>query len=82
MLKLGKAVGEDCIPNEFLRSSNMGIKLMNLHVFNQCLAIRIYPWNTSIVTPLHKKGDRANPDNYRAIAVSSAIGKLFFVHNA
>ena len=31
----------------------------------------------ALVTPLHKKGDRANPDNYRAIAVSSAIGKLF-----
>ena len=42
-LKPGKALGKDCIPNEFLRSSNIGIKLMNLHVFNQCLAIRIYP---------------------------------------
>ena len=61
----------------FLRSSNMGIKLMILHVLNQCLAIGIYPWNTSLVTPLHKQGDRANLDNYRAIAVNSAIRKLF-----
>ena len=76
-LKLGKAVGEDCIPNEFLRCSNMGMKLTILHLFNQCLSIGVYPWNVSLVTPLHKKGDRANPDNYRAIAVSSAIGKLF-----
>ena len=29
------------------------------------------------VTTLHKKGDRADPDNYRAVAVSSGIGKLF-----
>ena len=76
-LKMGKAVGEDCIPNEFLRCSNMGMKLTILHLFNQCLSNGVYPWNVSIVTPLHKKGDRANPDNYRAIAVSSAIGKLF-----
>ena len=76
-LKLGKAVGEDCVPNEFLRCSNMGMKLSILHLFNQCLSNGVYPWNVSLVTPLHKKGDRANPDNYRAIAVSSAIGKLF-----
>ena len=55
----------------------MGMKLSILHLFNQCLSNGVYPWNVSLVTPLHKKGDRANPDNYRAIAVSSAIGKLF-----
>ena len=76
-LKMGKAVGEDCVPNEFLRYSNAGLRLSILHLFNQCLANGVYPWNVSLVTPLHKKGDRANPDNYRAIAVSSAIGKLF-----
>ncbi|KAL5260785.1 hypothetical protein ACHWQZ_G010814 [Mnemiopsis leidyi] len=76
-LKAGKAVGEDCVPNEFLRCSNVGLRLSILHLFNQSLANGVYPWNTSIVTPLHKKGDRANPDNYRAIAVSSSIGKLF-----
>ena len=76
-LKMGKAVGEDCVPNEFLRCSNAGLRLSILHLFNQCLANGVYPWNVSLVTPLHKKGDHANPDNYRAIAVGSAIGKLF-----
>ena len=37
----------------------------------------IYPWVESIITPLHKKGNKSDPDNYRAIAVSSVIGKLF-----
>ena len=37
----------------------------------------VYPWNESIITPLHKKGNKSDPDNYRAIAVSSVIGKLF-----
>jgi hypothetical protein len=27
--------------------------------------------------PLHKKGDKQNPDNYRAITVGSCLGKLF-----
>ena len=76
-LRKGKAAGEDCISNEFLLYSNTQLRLAILNLFNQCLNNGIYPWNTSIVTPLHKKGDRYNPDNYRAIAVSSAIGKLF-----
>ena len=37
----------------------------------------IYSWGTSLVTPLHKKGDLYDPNNYRAIAVSSNLGKLF-----
>ena len=76
-LRKGKAAGEDCISNEFLLNSNTQLRLAVLNLFNQCLDNGVYPWNTSIVTPLHKKGDRYNPDNYRAIAVSSAIGKLF-----
>ena len=76
-LRKGKAAGEDCISNEFLLYSNTQLRLAILNLFNQCLNNGVYPWNTSIVTPLHKKGDRYNPDNYRAIAVSSAIGKLF-----
>ena len=35
------------------------------------------PWNCSITTPLHKKGDKQNPDNYRAITVGSCLGKIF-----
>ena len=46
-------------------------------LFNSCLQEGIYPWNCSITTPLHKKGDRQNPDNYRAITVGSCLGKLF-----
>ena len=37
----------------------------------------VYPWNTTVTTPLHKKGDIDNPDNYRAIAFGSNLGKLF-----
>ena len=33
--------------------------------------------NTAVVTPIHKKGDIYDTNNYRAIAVGSCIGKLF-----
>ena len=76
-LKPGKAVAEDSIANEFLKSSRPVTRATILHLFNECLRIGAYPWNTSLVTPLHKKGSLHDPNNYRAIAVASNIGKLF-----
>ena len=34
-------------------------------------------WCKMIVTPVHKKGDKLNPANYRAIALLSIPGKVF-----
>ena len=76
-LKRGNAVSEDLIANEFLRSSGYSMRLSICHLFKECLKIGAYPWNTSLVTPLHKKGSIQDPNNYRAIAVASNLGKLF-----
>ena len=76
-LKSGKAVSEDLIANEFIKACSETARKAICNLFNECLRTGIYPWNTSVVTPLHKKGDIYNPDNYRAIAVASNIGKLF-----
>ena len=76
-LKKGKAVAEDLVANEFLKASNQHTLRALLQLFNECLRLGVYPWNTSLVTPLHKKGSIYDPNNYRAIAVASNIGKLF-----
>jgi exonuclease III len=76
-LKKGKAVAEDLVANEFLKASNQHTLSALLQLFNECLRLGVYPWNTSLVTPLHKKGSIYDPNNYRAIAVASNIGKLF-----
>jgi sorting nexin-29 len=34
-------------------------------------------FSMSVLTPLHKKGDTSDPDNYRGIAVGNTIPKLF-----
>ena len=47
----------------------------SIHV--SIVVFNVYPWNESVITPLHKKGNKSDPDNYRAIAVSSVMGKLF-----
>ena len=76
-LKKGKAVAEDQILNEFLISSDESMLSAVLNLFNHCLKLGAYPWTTSVVTPLHKKGSVYDPNNYRAIAVASNVGKLF-----
>ena len=76
-LKTGKAPAEDQVLNEFAKSANNEVLAAYLKVFNECLNHGHYPWNTAVVTPIHKKGDINDLNNYRAIAVGSCIGKLF-----
>ena len=76
-LKRGKAASEDCIANEFLINSTVALRTAILNLFNACLTTGTYPWNIALVTPLHKKGDKYDRNNYRAIAVGSNLGKLF-----
>ena len=76
-LNNGKSSGDDLICNEILKAlSNTHLELLCL-LYNKCLTNGEYPWNNSIISPLHKKGCKSDPDNYRAVAVSSTIGKLF-----
>ena len=76
-LKNGKAIGEDMILNEFIKSSNTPLLKTIQKLFNSCLDQGVYPWNINVFNPLYKKGYRYNPDNYRAIAIGSNMGKLF-----
>ena len=34
-------------------------------------------WSKAIIIPLHKKGDKNNPDNYRGISLLSILSKVF-----
>ena len=76
-LKRRKAAAEDRITNELLIYTSSQLREAICKVFNECLNHGVYPWNTVLITPLHKKGDKTNPNNYRAIAVGSNLGKLF-----
>lgn len=76
-LKLGKASSTDMISNEIIKSLDKSNVSLLTKLYNNCLDSGSYPWNTSIITPIHKKGSKDDPDNYRAVSVSSIIGKLF-----
>ena len=76
-LNNNKSSSVDLISNEMLKNSKEMLRSTLLKLFNACLQNGTYPWNCSLTTPLHKKGDKQNPDNYRAITIGSCLGKLF-----
>ena len=76
-LKRGKAVGEDLLANEFFKASTEHARVAICNLFNECLKVGAYPWSISHITPIHKKGCIYDPENYRAIAIASNLGKLF-----
>ena len=75
-----KAFGPDKIHNKML-TNNIPILLDELLIlFNQCLKEGCYPkiWNFSNIHPIPKPNElHSDPANYRPIAVSSCLGKIF-----
>ena len=76
-LKKGKSCSSDSISNEMLQNLTPLCTKIVLKSFNHSLISGLYPWHTSIITPIYKSGNPFSPDNYRAIAVGSCMGKLF-----
>ena len=50
-----------------------------LDIFNKILDLEYFPsmWSEGTVTPIFKKGDKCDTNNYRGIVILSNIGKLF-----
>ena len=48
-------------------------------LFNKLYDEGIFPkeWSKSIIVPIHKKGDANIPDNYRVIALTSVLSKVY-----
>lgn len=78
-LKARKAPGPDIIPSDIYKILSDDIIPCLELLFNCVLDVGCYPksWNTSYVIPIHKKGSKQDPDNYRCLSVGSAMGKLF-----
>ena len=78
-LKNSKASGSDFILNEMLKVGSDLLLPTLLKLFNKVLSLGKFPdsWRCSLLTPLHKKGDKSVPSNFRGIAISSNICKLF-----
>jgi hypothetical protein len=78
-LKNNKAPGIDGIIAEMIKSGQETWSRVLLKLYNHIFTSKQYPkcWSISLLTPIHKKGDRHNPDNYRGISVNSVLAKIY-----
>ena len=78
-LKTDKASGPDGVPPRFLKEFAGELAPVLCRLFRLILISCTYPssWKHALVQPVPKKGDRSNPSNYRPIALTSAVAKVF-----
>lgn len=78
-LKKRKAAGIDEIKGEALMNGIQHITCHLTRIFNQCLNGEPIPeeWRSTKIWPIHKKGPRDQPENYRGISISNSIYKLW-----
>ena len=80
----GRACGRDGLPAELLLyakvdSSPHVLAPVLMDVFNAAFVVGKVPacLQYALVTPVHKKGDKLNTENYRPIAVTDSVMRLY-----
>ena len=78
-LKCNKSSGIDELTNEYLKSTEEILLPVWTLLFNHILDTGSIPssWQVGKIVPIYKKGDTSEPSNYRAITITSCLGKLF-----
>ena len=81
-LDTNKAQGIDNLSPYFLKISANIITPILTQILNQSLQSGIFPdvWKLGKVTPLHKKGDKEDANNYRPISVLCSLSKIIERH--
>lgn len=77
-LKPGKAAGPDGIKTKILLELSKEISPILTLIFKKSLLTGKVPedWKNAHVSPIYKKGDKTNPENYRPISLTCICCKL------
>ena len=83
-LDISKATGPDGISAQMLKRTAETITPIISSLFNQSISTGTVSdlWKLSLVVPIHKQGDKANPGNYRPISLLPIISKVLEQHIA
>ena len=76
--KVGKAAGEDKIPYEFYRYATTEFQILLAksftHLYENCVFDQSF--QTSLLFPIFKKGDKTEVRNYRGISFMNCVAKI------
>ena len=78
-LDTSKAYGPDGIHPRVLKECASELAPVLARLFRFCLKTKTFPssWKHALIHPIPKKGDRSDPSNYRPVALTSTISKVF-----
>ena len=77
--KNSSCAGPDNISLNYIKDAAPELAPIFKFIFDKAAVLARTPaqWKTAKITPLHKKGEKDNPNNYRPISQLCAIGKLY-----
>ena len=78
-LKTGKSPGIDGLISQFFKSCPEQICPYLTTLFNSYFEHGYFPpeWSSSIISPIHKKGNENDQKNYRGVSLLSEMSKIF-----
>ncbi|EDO31203.1 predicted protein, partial [Nematostella vectensis] len=77
-LKNNKSSGPDNILNEVIKAISSALLPILVKLFNKILESGEFltVWARGYLVPIHKRGDKNVPENYRGVTLLSCLGKV------